>query len=61
MSSDIATLDEHIARLESDCNRKLLKMGGWSYNEAKDFENGPLKELKELKRRRAATLRGAKK
>jgi hypothetical protein len=60
MSTDLATLDEHIARLEAHCNREIRKLGTWSFNKAKDFENGPLKELKELKRRRAAALRSGK-
>ena len=59
MSTDIATLDEHIARLEAHCNREIKNLGSWSANQSRAFENGPLKELKELKRRRAAALRSS--
>jgi hypothetical protein len=60
MSADLATLEEHIARLEAHCSREIRKLGTWNHNQSKAFENGPLKELKELKRLRAAALRSGK-
>jgi hypothetical protein len=60
MSTDLAMLDEHIARLEAHCNREIKNLGKWTANQSKAFEMGPLKELKELKRRRAAALRAGK-
>ena len=60
IKTELDVIEERIASLEAHCNRQLLKMGSWSYNQAKDFENGDLKDLKELKKKRAAMLRGKK-
>ncbi len=59
--SDLEVLTDNIAALEADCRRKLKDLGKWSANESYNFEHGPLKELKDMKRRRAVMLRGASK